>query len=84
MGDTKVLAKLSEGNMMACETCYHKSCMNSFANRYQSFVNKEAKTNRNSQQNHKSIALAETMIYIEETLQENNIEFAPFIKLSTA
>ena len=84
MSDTKVLAKLSEGDMMACEACYHKSCMDSFANRYRSFVNKEAKANQNSQQNHESIALAETMIYIEETLQEDNTEVAPFIKLSTA
>ena len=28
MGDTKVLAKLSEGDMMAHEACYHKSWMN--------------------------------------------------------
>ena len=41
--------------------------MDSFANRYQSFVKKGAKVNQKSQQNHESIALAETMIYIEET-----------------
>ena len=29
MGDTKVLAKLSEGEMMAREAFYHKSCMDS-------------------------------------------------------
>ena len=58
--------------------------MDSFANRYRSFVNKEAKANQKSQQNHESIALAEAMIYIEETLQEDNTEVAPFIKLSTA
>ena len=58
--------------------------MDSFVYRYRSFVNKEAKANRKSQQNHESIALAETMIYIEETLQEDNTEVAPFIKLSTA
>ena len=45
MGDTKVLAKLSEGDIMAREACYHKSCMDSFANRYRSFVNNEAKAN---------------------------------------
>ena len=70
--------------MMAREACYHKSCMDSFANRHQSFVNKKAKSNGKSQQNHESIALAEAMIYIEETLQEDNTEVAPFIKLSTA
>ena len=51
--------------------------MDSFANRYQSFVKKGAKANQKSQQNHESIALAETMIYIEETLQEDNTEVAP-------
>ena len=66
------------------QACYHKSCMDSFANPYQSFVKKEARANQKSQQNHESIALAETMIYIEETLQEDNTEVAPFIKLSTA
>ena len=34
MGNTKVLAKLSEGDMMTLEACYHKSCMDSFANQY--------------------------------------------------
>ena len=58
--------------------------MDSFVYRYRSFVNKEAKANRKSQQNHESIALAETMIYIEETLQKDNTDVAPFIKLSTA
>ena len=77
MSDIKVLAKLSEGDMMARETCYHKSCLDSFANRHHSFVNKEAKANQKSQQNYESIALAETMIYIEETLQEDNTEVAP-------
>ena len=58
--------------------------MDSFANPYQSFVKKEARANQKSQQNHESIALAETMIYIEETLKEDNTEVAPFIKLSAA
>ena len=48
MSDIKVLAKLSEGDMMAREACYHKSCLDSFANRHHSFVNKEAKANQKS------------------------------------
>ena len=48
IGDIKVLAKLSEGDMMAREACYHKSCLDSFANRHHSFVNKEAKANQKS------------------------------------
>ena len=64
MGDTKILAKLAEGDMVAREACYHKSCMTSFANRYRSYINKKTQGNRKSQENLKSIALAETMIYI--------------------
>ena len=66
MGDSKVLAKLSEGNTMAREACYHKFCMDSFANWYRSFVNKKGKVNRKFQQNHESIALVETMIYLKK------------------
>ena len=83
MGDIKILAKLSEGDIMAREVWYHKVCTNSFTNRYRGFVNKESKANRKSQQKCENIALAQTMIYIEEELQENHAEIAPFIKLSS-
>lgn len=81
MRDTKILAKLADGDMIARKALYHKSCMNSITNQYRSFINKES--NQNSQQNLESIVLAETMIYIEESLQNNSAEVAPFTKLST-
>ena len=40
MGDTKLLAKLSEGDMVAREACYHLRCMKKFTNTYRSFVKK--------------------------------------------
>ena len=45
-------------------------------------IHKESKANRKSQQKYENIALVETIIYIEEVLQENHAELAPFIKLS--
>lgn len=56
--------------------------MNSFSFRYRGFVNKKSKGNRKFQQKYENIAQAEKMSYIEETLQENYAELAPFIKLS--
>ena len=57
--------------------------MNSFSFRYRGFVNKKSKGNRKFQQKYENIAQAEKMSYIEETLQENYAEVAPFIKLSS-
>ena len=52
-GGTKILAKFSEGYMMACEPCYHKVCMKSFKNRHRGFVNKESKANQSLNKNTK-------------------------------
>lgn len=57
--------------------------MNRFSFRYRGFVNKKSKGNRKFQQKYENIAQAEKMSYIEETLQENYAELAPFIKLSS-
>ena len=57
--------------------------MNSFSFRYRGFANKKSKGNRKFQQKYENIAQAEKMSYIEETLQENYAEVAPFIKLSS-
>ena len=57
--------------------------MNRFSFRYRGFVNKKSKGNRKFQQKYENIAQAEKMSYIEETLQENYADLAPFIKLSS-
>ena len=44
MDDTKVLAKLSEGNMMPREACYHKSCMDSFRKSVSKFCKQGSKS----------------------------------------
>ena len=43
MGDTKLLAKLSEGDMGAREACYHLRCMTKFTNTYRSFAKKNCR-----------------------------------------
>ena len=76
------LAKLSAGDMIAREACYHKDCMSQFSNKYRNDINKASKTKKDHQQNLESIALAQTILFIEEARQHNTEEVAPFIKLS--
>ena len=49
MEDTKILAKLAEGDMVTREACYHKVCMIKYTNKYKlSVVNEiplESKSN---------------------------------------
>ena len=69
MGDTKVLAKLSEGDMIAREAFYHGKCMSKFTNRYRKFLNqKNSSDEKLVQKNLESIALTQVMMFVEETL----------------
>ena len=36
--NTKPLAKLAEGDLIAREACYNKKCMTDFTNRYKSYT----------------------------------------------
>ena len=38
LGDTKLLVKLAEGDLIAREACFHKKCMTDFTNRYRSYT----------------------------------------------
>ena len=38
LGDTKLLAKLAEGDLIALEDCYHKKRKTDFTNRYRSYT----------------------------------------------
>ena len=82
IGDTKLLAKLSEGDMVAREACYHLRCMTKFTNTYRSFVKKNVDPDQQKQKKYESIALAEVMNFVEEGLQVNSGEASPFLKLS--
>ena len=38
MGDSLLLAKLSEGSLFARDACYHHQCLTEFRNRYRTFL----------------------------------------------
>ena len=63
--DTKLLAKLSTGDMHALDALYHTKCLTGLSNRYrQSTTSSRERTNQASLE---GIALAELISYIEET-----------------
>ncbi len=65
--DTRVLAKLSEGDMIAINAVYHSICLSSY-------YNKERCSNKSDGSNSdsvlKGVALAEVVSYIEEEIAE--------------
>ena len=65
MRDTKLLAKLSVGDMTASDALYHKKCHTVLHTRYRSFVRKNTKGSGDSMQP-ESIALVELISYLEE------------------
>ena len=81
MGDEKLLAKLSEGDMISREKSYHGKCMTRFNNMYRKFVNRKTNPENDRRQGVENIALAQVMEYIEESLQTSD-SVAPFVKLS--
>ena len=83
MEDTKILAKLAEGDMVAREACYHKLCMTKYTNKYRTFCSKRNSTGKQVQHSLENIALSMTNNFIEEQLFGScESEIAPFIKLS--
>ena len=77
MGDSKLIAKLSESDMICRDACYHHKCMTGFTNSYKSFV----KFRQDKQKRFKEIAILEVLNYIEETL-EASVTILPYLKLS--
>ena len=58
LGDTKLLAKLPEGDLITREACYQKKCMTDFTNRYRSYT-KLIDKDKEMQVKVESLALAE-------------------------
>ena len=81
LGDTKLLAKLAEGDLIALEDCYHKKRKTDFTNRYRSYT-KPIDKDKQMQVKVESLALAEVMMYIENRLQSCEDEVALLFKLS--
>lgn len=67
--DTRLLAKLSSGDMTAIDAVYHKQCLTAFCNRHRTFVRKEDQKEY-PDVTPESIAFAELVSYIEESRQE--------------
>ena len=81
MGDTKLLAKLSEGNMIAREVCYCEQCMKKFRNKFSKFPNNKKKNNlKDVQKNLRATAVAKCMSFVEDSLESSD-EVESFIKL---
>ena len=65
--DTKLLAKLSAGDLIAIDAVYHLKCILSFSNRHRSLQRHSAE--KSQQSNLQSLALAEVVSYIKEYAQ---------------
>ena len=57
MGDEKLLAKLSEGDMISREKSYHGKCMTKFNNMYRKFVNRKTHPEKDRRQDVENIFL---------------------------
>eukprot|EP00794_Sanderia_malayensis_P011697 gene11697-12916_t len=65
--DTRILAKLSEGDMIAIDAVYHSVCLSSYYNKERSSYESDVP---NSNSVMKGIALAEVVSYIKEEISE--------------
>ena len=72
MGNTKLLAKLSEGEVIAREACYHEHCMAKFRNKFRKFSNNQENYLKDVQKSLEAIAVTECMSFIEDSLQSND------------
>ena len=65
LGETQLLAKLSEGDLIAQEAKCHKKYMTKFSNQYRAFVNTENTNIKVVQKKYESIILAKVLMYLE-------------------
>ena len=77
--DSKLLAKLAEGDMRAIDAVYHKHCMTTLYNRYRCHI--AIPVERTQKDSLDSIALAELISYIEERRKDSS-ESITYFKLS--
>jgi len=81
LNDTKLLAKLSSGDLIALEAKYHKKCLASLYNRLRSYNRKQRRNSQDVKDNSqiKSAVLAELVSYIYDKRDEE--EDSPVFKL---
>ena len=66
MWDSRIIAKLSAGDVVSREAWYHKSCLTKYSNKYRSFVRQKSKKEMEKSKL-QTIALSEVIIYIRGT-----------------
>ncbi|XP_063958715.1 uncharacterized protein LOC135154778 [Lytechinus pictus] len=86
--ETKLLTKLSVGDMTASGAVYHKKCLTALYTRYRSFERKkEVLTSSNENMQPESVALAELISHLEEMKLTdgscNAFKLADLVKLYT-
>ena len=64
MLDTEILAKISEGNLVAIEAKYHASCLVKYRNKYRSFLRQQHSPKNWSREQHKARAFTELVAFI--------------------
>ena len=69
--DEKLMAKLSEGDLVATEACYHKTCLASLYNRVRIF-NDEKSSSEKRDEILEGMALAEVVAYIKQCTERND------------
>ena len=65
MGDTSLLAKLSEGGIVARKVCYHEHCMTKFRNKFLKFFNNEKNHVKDVQESLEVIVVGKYMTFVE-------------------
>ena len=78
MGVTKLLAKLSAGDVVAIEMKYHLKCLTSLYNRAKAVESQETLKGQQDNMIH-SVAFAELVVYVEEELSDKD---TPILKLA--
>ena len=65
MGNTNLLAKLSEGDTILREACYHEPCMTKFRNKFRKFSNDQENHFKDFQKSFEAIAVAPYVLLIK-------------------
>ena len=78
--DTKLLAQLSEGDMVATEAQYHLKCLIDLYNRYRDFYSAKT-TDTRERERVIGIALSEVVYFIEETITVSKEGDVPVFRL---
>jgi hypothetical protein len=80
MRDSKLLAKLSSGDMTATDAVYHKRCLTELSTKHRSLTRHRDSLNSSEGMNPHAIAFAELVSYVED-IREADSE-TPILKLS--